>query len=83
MVIPLLELTPINLDEANAFVEKHHRHHKPVPGAKFAAAISDGNEVRGVVIVGRLVARVADIPSVYYGSRRCHWDRFYNGDNDL
>ena len=55
-----LAVTPINLDEANAFVEQHHRHHKPVPGAKFCVAVSKDDEVRGVVIVGRPVSRHID-----------------------
>ena len=55
-----MTVTPINLDEANAFVTLHHRHHKPVPGAKFAVAVSDDEGVRGVAIVGRPVARNAD-----------------------
>ena len=53
-------VTPINLDEANAFVVAHHRHHKPVPGAKFCVAVSDESGVRGVAIVGRPVARMLD-----------------------
>lgn len=53
-------VTPINLDEANAFVAVHHRHHKPVPGAKFCIAVSEGEQVRGVAIVGRPVARMSD-----------------------
>ena len=56
----MLDLTPINLDEANAFVAKHHRHHRPVPGAKFCLAVADGDDVRGVAIVGRPVARMTD-----------------------
>ena len=56
----MLELTPIALDEANAFVSRHHRHHKPVPGAKFCLSVSDGDTVRGVAIVGRPVARMSD-----------------------
>ena len=56
----MLDLTPINLGEANAFVAAHHRHHKPVPGAKFCLAISEGETVRGVAIVGRPVARMLD-----------------------
>jgi hypothetical protein len=55
-----LMVTPINLDEANAFVEQHHRHHKPVPGAKFCVAVSQEDKVRGVAIVGRPVSRVLD-----------------------
>lgn len=55
-----MEITPINLEEANAFVAKLHRHHKPVPGCKFAVAVSDGDRVVGVAIVGRPVARLLD-----------------------
>lgn len=57
----ILTITPINLDEANAFVFVHHRHHKGVPGAKFSVAVSDdAGVVRGVAIVGRPVARHTD-----------------------
>lgn len=56
-----LQVTPISLSEANAFVSENHRHHKPVPGAKFALAVSDElGHVRGVAIVGRPVARMSD-----------------------
>ena len=55
-----LAVTPITLAEANAFVAEHHRHHKPVPGAKFCVAVSEGDVVRGVAIVGRPVARHLD-----------------------
>jgi hypothetical protein len=55
-----LAVTPITLAEANAFVEQHHRHHKPVPGAKFCVAVSQEDVVRGVAIVGRPVARYLD-----------------------
>jgi len=55
-----LKIVPTSLREANAFVEKLHRHHKPVQGAKFAIACAVGEEVRGVVIVGRPVARRSD-----------------------
>lgn len=54
-----LSVTPIDFAEANAFVEKFHRHHKPVVGMKFAIAVSD-SAVRGVAIVGRPVARRLD-----------------------
>lgn len=55
-----MEITPISLEEANAFVAKLHRHHKPVPGCKFAVAVSDEDKVVGVAIVGRPVARFLD-----------------------
>lgn len=55
-----LELVPISLAEANAFVELHHRHHAPVPGAKFCVGVSNGEKIVGVAIVGRPVARRLD-----------------------
>jgi len=55
-----VEITPITLLEANIFVSKNHRHHKPVIGHKFSISISDETGVRGVVIVGRPVSRVLD-----------------------
>src|SRR5579884_298099 len=55
-----LELLPISLAEANAFVQQHHRHHRPVVGHKFSlAAVQDG-EIVGVAIVGRPVSRFRD-----------------------
>jgi hypothetical protein len=55
-----LVITPIDFAEANAFVAKHHRHHKPMPGCKFCVAVSDASGVRGVAMVGRPVARFLD-----------------------
>ncbi len=53
-----LTLVPCEKDEANAFVKRHHRHHGEVVGHKFSLAIADeSNEVRGVAILGRPVAR--------------------------
>lgn len=54
-----MKITPIDLREANAFVQAHHRHHKPVAGCKFCIAVSD-EKVVGVVIVGRPVSRHLD-----------------------
>lgn len=53
-----LQLQPITLREANAFVTEHHRHHKPVPGAMFSIAVSEGDKVVGVAIIGRPKARM-------------------------
>lgn len=55
-----LRITPITFAEANEFVRKLHRHHKPMLSAKFSVAVSDDAGVRGVAIVGRPVARHAD-----------------------
>lgn len=53
----MLTITPITQREANAYVAQHHRHHKPVTGAIFCVAVSEGDKVCGVAIVGRPVAR--------------------------
>ena len=56
-----LDVAPISLGEANAFVGQHHRHHKPVVGHKFSMAVVDeAGTVHGVAIVGRPVARGND-----------------------
>lgn len=56
----MLEIIPITQKEANAFVAKHHRHHKPVVGSVFQVAVAKGDEVVGVAIVGRPVSRMLD-----------------------
>lgn len=56
----MLEIVPITQKEANAFVAKHHRHHKPVVGSVFQVAVTKGDEVVGVAIVGRPVSRMLD-----------------------
>ncbi len=57
-----LQIIPITLRGANAFVTKHHRHHKPARGCRFciAVAIQGSAEVCGVVIVSRPVSRMLD-----------------------
>ena len=55
-----MKITPITFEEANAFVAKFHRHHKPMQGCKFCVAVSEEDKVVGVAIVGRPVARLLD-----------------------
>lgn len=50
----------IGLDEANAFVRLHHRHHKPVTGHLFSIGAALGDEIVGIAIIGRPVARGRD-----------------------
>ena len=55
----MLAVTPVHFAEANAFVEAHHRHHKPMLSARFSVAVSDeSGKVRGVLIAGRPVSRM-------------------------
>lgn len=56
----MLDICPITLKEANAFVEQYHRHHKPVVGHKFYIGCTDGEKIVGVAIVGRPVSRYLD-----------------------
>ena len=54
-----LTVVPLPLDEANAFVKQHHRHHRPTVGHKFSLGVADETgTIRGVAIVGRPVARM-------------------------
>ncbi|MBP8298682.1 MAG: hypothetical protein KAX84_21435 [Burkholderiales bacterium] len=53
-----LVAVPIELSEANEFVANFHRHNKPVTGHRFSIGVSDGNNLRGVCIVGRPVSRI-------------------------
>jgi hypothetical protein len=55
-----LALQPITFSEACDFVLRFHRHHKPPQGHKFSIACNDGENVVGVVMVGRPVARNFD-----------------------
>lgn len=53
-----LTICPVSFAEACAFVERHHRHHRPPRGHLFSIAVADDNgTVRGVAIIGRPVAR--------------------------
>jgi hypothetical protein len=56
-----LQIRPIGLRAANAFVAEHHRHHGPTRGHKFSISVADRQgQVRGVAIAGRPVARQLD-----------------------
>jgi len=55
-----LELVLITLREANRFVEQHHRHHQAARGCRFCVAVAQDDEVVGVAIVTRPVARRLD-----------------------
>ena len=50
----------IGLDEANAFVRLHHRHHQPVIGHLFSIGAAFDGRIVGVAIIGRPVSRRRD-----------------------
>lgn len=52
-----LQIVPIFQDEAFAFIEQHHRHHKKPVGSVFQIAVSLNDKIVGVAVVGRPVSR--------------------------
>ena len=55
-----MKAVPIELKEANAYVDKYHRHHKSVARDKFRVACEENGEICGVIQVGRPVSRMMD-----------------------
>ena len=56
-----MTIEPIPLATANRFIRAHHRHSKPVVGHLWSLGLWAGVlDLRGVVIVGRPVARALD-----------------------
>lgn len=56
----MLRLAHIELKAANDFVQRMHRHHKPVMGHRFSLSCVEDGRLCGVAIVGRPVARMID-----------------------
>lgn len=61
---PRLQVARVELREANAFVEKNHRHHGRAQGHRFSVGCSLAGRLVGVAIAGRPVARRIDQVSV-------------------
>lgn len=61
----------ITLEEANAFVAQHHRHHGEVVGHRYSIGAASGDKIVGVVIVGRPVARLRDDGMTLEVTRLC------------
>jgi hypothetical protein len=76
---PKLTLKPIAIRAAQVFVNEHHRHHKAPVGAKFCIALLEKEEVVGVVIVGRPVARRFDDGYTAEVTRCCVLEGYPNG----
>lgn len=55
-----LRAVPMDLEGANEFVRRHHRHHTPVVGHKFSIGAAMGDQLVGVAIIGRPVSRHRD-----------------------
>jgi hypothetical protein len=66
-----LEVVPLTLREAQAFVQQHHRHNKPPHGCKFAVGVRSGADLVGVAVAGRPVARALDDGRTLEVNRSC------------
>lgn len=67
-----LRLAQCELSEANEFIGRLHRHHKPVQGHRFSlAAVNEDGEIVGVATVGRPVARKTPAKDVLEVTRLC------------
>lgn len=72
MICIELRIKPISLKEANEYVSKYHRHHKPTVGHKFSiGCVDDNNELCGVAICGRPVSRHYDNGEILEINRLC------------
>lgn len=51
-------IVPVDFQEANEFIRKLHRHHKPIKfGYKFCLGVASGEKMVGVAIVGQPLAK--------------------------
>lgn len=55
-----LTIVPTTLKAANTYIAQYHRHNRPVPGCISVVGVSDGEQLRGVAVVGRPIARALD-----------------------
>lgn len=54
----VMQLLPMTLKAAFAFIALNHRHHKPPQGGLFAIGLTEGETVIGCVVIGRPVSRM-------------------------
>lgn len=74
----MIKAVPLELSEANAFVDSFHRHHAPVHRDKFRVGAMQGGKLVGVVQVGRPVSRNMDDGKTLEVVRLCT-----NGSKDV
>lgn len=67
----MLEARPISYKDAATYVNTHHRHHKAPVGHKYSISCYNGNELCGVVMVGRPVSRHYDDGMTLEVNRLC------------
>lgn len=65
------DVRPVTQAVAKAFVRDHHQHNPPPAGWRFGAAIWNGPDMLGVVMVGRPVSRKIDHTTTVEVNRLC------------
>lgn len=55
-----MKAVPLELKEAQEYIHKHHRHHEPAHRDKYRIGCIEGDELVGVIQVGRPVNRHMD-----------------------
>ena len=55
-----MNIIPITYKTASEFINQYHRHHSASQGCKFCIGLEDNNNLIGVAICGRPVARKLD-----------------------
>ena len=73
----------IDFPSAAAFISEHHRHHTPPVGHLFSIGAYLGDELAGVVVVGRPVSRHRDDGQTAEVTRLCVRDGFRNAASFL
>lgn len=66
-----MEIRPISLREAQAFIARHHRHNDPPRGHKFSVALYIDDALAGVACAGRPVAKALDNGLTLEVNRTC------------
>ncbi len=67
----MLKLVPVTLKKAQAFIRIHHRHSAPPRGCRFVVGVTDGETLRGVIIMERPKARQLDDGATVEVTRCC------------
>lgn len=66
-----MRVVPVTFRQACAFVSRLHRHNKPPRGHKFSIGLMDGDNLVGVAMVGRPIARALDDGFTVEVNRTC------------
>jgi hypothetical protein len=78
-----MEIIPITKKIADNFIQNYHRHNKPVIGFKFAIGLRHNEQLIGVGIAGRPVARALDNGFTIEILRVCVKEGYPNANSKL